>query len=176
MEKHQKPAQPQTNTNVFTIGSIAGHNVVIAGLPAAGNNPAATVVTEMKTTLPNLKFVLLVGIGGGVPVRTDNETIRDGHVVVSKPTGLHSGAIQYDHGKAWTDLQFERAGFLRPPPTVLLNAAQLLAAERDDIPAEDDPVVKNVCRISRLPKYKYPSAEHDHLYPPNHIFRLTALL
>jgi ankyrin repeat protein len=43
---------------------------------------------------------MLVGIGGGVPRKTENEMIRLGDVVVSKPTGEHLGALQYDHGKA----------------------------------------------------------------------------
>jgi nucleoside phosphorylase len=103
--------------------------VVIAGLHQPGNNPAATVVTQMRTTFPNLRFGLLVGIGGGVPVKTDNGIIQLGDVVVSKPAGEHSGAVQYDHGKAETG-QFRRTGALAPPPPVLLNAAQDLAAQR----------------------------------------------
>jgi hypothetical protein len=53
-------------------------------------------------TFPNLRFGLLVGIGGGVPVNTDNGMIWLGDVVVGKPAGGHSGAVQYDHGKAET--------------------------------------------------------------------------
>jgi hypothetical protein len=67
-----------------------------------GNNPAATVVTQTRMTFPNLRFGLLVGIGGGVPVNTDNGMIWLGDVVVGKPAGGHSGAVQYDHGKAET--------------------------------------------------------------------------
>ncbi|KAK2755640.1 ankyrin repeat protein [Colletotrichum kahawae] len=52
-----------------------------------------------------------------------------GHVVVSKPAGGHSGALQYDHGKA-RDGYFERTDALAPPPAVLLNAAQALAVQR----------------------------------------------
>ena len=48
---------------------------------------------------PNLRFGMLVGIGGGVPVKTDNGMIRLGDIVVSKPESGHSGAIQYDHGR-----------------------------------------------------------------------------
>jgi hypothetical protein len=65
----------------------------------------------------------------GVPVQTDNGIIRLGDVVVSKPEGEHSGAVQYDHGKSKAG-QFERTGTLAPPPAVLLNAAQDLAAKR----------------------------------------------
>lgn len=121
-EEHSSLPQTSSDSNFYNLGSINNHNVVIAGLPRAGNCTAATVVTQMKMTFPNLKYGLLVGIGGGVPVKTDNGMIRLGHVVVSEPTGTHSGAIQYDYGKARLG-QFERKGTLAPPPTALLNAA-----------------------------------------------------
>ena len=38
--------------NVYALGSLCGHNVVIVCLPAdrIGNNPAATVATQMRAT------------------------------------------------------------------------------------------------------------------------------
>lgn len=80
-------------------------------------------------TFPNVRFGLLVGIGGGVPMMTDIGRVRLGDVVVSRPTGIHSGAIQFDHGKAHRGT-FVRTGALAPPPAILLQAAQDLAARR----------------------------------------------
>ncbi|KAB5569898.1 hypothetical protein GE09DRAFT_1217350 [Coniochaeta sp. 2T2.1] len=164
-EEHDRLPQPATDHNVYTLGRIAGHNVVIAGLYQPGNNPAATVVTQMRTTFPNLKFGVLVGIGGGVPVRTDTGMIRLGHVVVSKPAGGHSGAVQYDHGKAKAG-RFERTGALAPPPAVLFGAAQELAAKRAR--AREDPLGENIKRIDTsirtLRRYKYPGAAEDRLH------------
>ena len=169
-EEHERLPQPPTHHNVYNLGSIAGHNIVIAGLYQPGNNPAATVVTQMRTTFPNLRFGMLVGIGGGVPVKTDNGMIRLGDVVVSKPTGMHSGAVQYDHGKAKVG-QFERTGALAPPPAVLLNAAQDLAAKRARSPK--DPLEENIKKIDTsirgLRRYKHPGVAHDYLYPPDYI-------
>jgi nucleoside phosphorylase len=96
---------------MYNLGNIAGYNIVIAGLYQPGNYSAATVVTQIKITFPNLKFGLLVGIGGGVPVKTDNRIIQLGDIIVSKPAGGHSGTIQYDHRKAKV-CQFERTGAL----------------------------------------------------------------
>ena len=70
-----------------------------------------------------------LGIGVGMPVKTDNGMTQLGDVVVIKPEGEHSGAIQYDHGRARAG-HFERTGALAPPPAVLLRATQDLAAER----------------------------------------------
>jgi nucleoside phosphorylase len=171
-EEHKRLPQQPADHNVYNLGGIAGHNVVIAGLHQLGNNPAATVVTQMRMTFPNLRFGLLVGIGGGVPVKTDNGMIRLGDVVVSKPAGQHSGAVQYDHGKAKAG-QFERIGALQPPPAVLLNAAQDLAAKRAR--SRRDPVKENIKRIDTsipgLRRYKHPGLGQDHLYKPDYIHR-----
>jgi nucleoside phosphorylase len=169
-EEHERLPQPRADHNVYTMGNIGGHNVVIAGLHQPGNNPAATVVTQMRTTFPGLRFGLLVGIGGGVPVKTDNGMVRLGDVVVSKPTGEHSGAIQYDHGKAEVG-QFRRTGSLAPPPAVLVNAAQDLAAKRARM--RKDPIVGNIKRIDTdipgLRKYRHPGPGQDHLYQADYI-------
>jgi nucleoside phosphorylase len=171
-EEHERLPQSQTDHNAYNLGSIAGHNVVIAGLHHPGNNPAATVVTQMRMTFPNLRFGLLVGIGGGVPATTDNGMIRLGDIVVSKPAGAHSGAVQYDHGKAKAGV-FERTGALAPPPTVLLNAAQDLAAKRARSRQGQDSIEQNIKRIDTrirgLRRYKYPGVSQDHLYRPEYI-------
>lgn len=168
-EEHQALPQPSGDTNIYNLGSINGHNIVIAGLPRAGNCPAATVVTQMRMTFPRLKYGLLVGIGGGVPAKTAHGMIRLGHVVVSEPMGTHSGAVQYDHGKARVG-QFERKGYLTPPPTVLLNAAREVAVRRGRM--DHDPVWKNTQRIpSGCPKFRRfspPGAANDHLYRPDY--------
>ncbi|CAH0028383.1 unnamed protein product [Clonostachys rhizophaga] len=168
-EKHERLSQSPADNNVYNLGSINGHNVVIAGLHESGNCPAATVVTQMRMTFPHLRYGLLVGIGGGVPVETDEGMVRLGHVVVSKPTGQHSGAIQYDHGKA-TQGHFERTGSLMPPPAALLNAAQDLAVNR--MMMDHDPVWRNIQRIQTerrgLRRFKFPGCTADYLYKPHY--------
>lgn len=169
-EEHERLPQPPADHNVYNLGSIAGHNVTIAGLHQPGNNSAAMVVTQMRNTFPNLRFGLLVGIGGAVPAKTDNGVIRLGDVVVSKPAGTHSGAVQYDHGKAKAG-QFERTGALAPPPAVLLNAAQDLAVKRAR--SRTDPVEENIKKIDTsfrgLRRYKHPGLAQDHLYKADYI-------
>ncbi|KAK1633648.1 ankyrin repeat protein [Colletotrichum phormii] len=169
-KEHPPLAKSPTDHNVYSLGSINGHNVVIAGLHQPGNSPAATVVTQMRMTFPNLRFGLLVGVGGGVPVKTDQGPIRLGHVVVSKPAGGYSGALQYDHGKAEGG-HFERTGALAPPPALLLSAAQALAVQRDR--SEFDPVQQSLYRIKtdrpRLRRFQYPGERNDYHYPSNYV-------
>lgn len=165
-EEHEKLPQLPTDHNVYHLGSIAGHNVVIAGMWQAGNPIAATVVAQMRMTFPNVRFGLLVGIGGGVPVVTEDGMIRLGHVVVSKPAGLYSGVIQYDRGKAEAGI-FVRTGALSPPPPVLLLAAQSLGAQRAR--SREDPLLENIRRIDTtipgLRRYRFPGIEKDYLFP-----------
>ncbi|KAJ6007029.1 Disease resistance protein [Penicillium canescens] len=170
-EEHQPLPQPSGDTNVYNLGSINNHNVIIAGLPV-GNCSAATIVTQTMRTFPNLKYGLLVGIGGGVPTKTECGMIRLGHVVVSEPTGIHSGAVQYDRGKAIAG-HFERKVFLAPPPIALLNAAREVAVQRQRM--DYDPIWENLQRIQTnrriFRRFKFPGAANDHLYPPTYTHR-----
>ena len=168
-EEHQNLEQLPSDHNIYNLGSIGGHNIVIAGLAMAGSISAATVVAQMMTTFPNIRFGLLVGTGGGVPVKSDSGMVRLGDVVVSRPTGQHSGTIQFDHGKAEIDV-FKRVGALASPPRLLLSAALDLETQRER--AYQDPVMKNLQKIDTdvpgLRKYKYPGIELDHLYPSDY--------
>ncbi|KAL3477785.1 hypothetical protein BJX99DRAFT_225726 [Aspergillus californicus] len=125
-ETHSNPRQPPSDLNTYTVGAISGHNVVIAPLPAGvyGTTSASYVTASLLSTFPSIRYVLMVGIGGGVPSR--DVDIRLGDVVVSKPSGTHCGVIQYDHGKATRDGRFERTGTLnKPPPSLLTALAEL---------------------------------------------------
>jgi nucleoside phosphorylase/tetratricopeptide (TPR) repeat protein len=125
---HGPLPKPPTDPNAYELGELNGHYIVIAGLPNGiyGKVSAATVVSHMCSTFPQLQYGLMVGIGGGVPSKTND--IRLGDVVVSKPAGKHSGVIQYDYGKATQDGQFESTGTLnKPPPVLLTHMGQLEA-------------------------------------------------
>lgn len=106
-----------------------------------------------------------MGIGGGVPTTTDNGMIRLGDVVVSKPSGEHSGVLQYDHGRAEV-VRFVRTGALAPPPALLLGAAQALAAQRAR--SKEDCLLDNIRRINNnirgLRRYTRPDPALDALY------------
>lgn len=84
------PSLPSKNThgsNVYVFGRVCNHKVVIATLPSGsyGTTSAATTAKEMLLDFPKIRFCLLVGIGGGVP--SEENDIRLGDVVVSKPQG-----------------------------------------------------------------------------------------
>jgi nucleoside phosphorylase len=129
-EKHQElNCDPADNNdeNLYVLGSIGGHNVAIACLPAGsiGNNPAAAVAMQMRATFKAIRLVLMVGIGGGVP--TTEADIRLGDVVVSQPLKVYGGVVQYDFGNTTLN-GFERRGSLNSPPNVLLSALNRVQA------------------------------------------------
>lgn len=109
------------DTNIYTLGSIGGHNVIIACLPddQMGVGAAAAVAAQMKSTFPSIQFGFMVGVGGGIP--TAENDVRLGDVVVSRPDKGHGGVVQYDFGKN-TPSGFQRTGFLNSPPQILLKA------------------------------------------------------
>jgi len=126
-EEHEDLDHDANSTNIYTLGRIGEHNVVIACLPKGqtGTDSATAVATQMKSAFTSIRFGLMVGIGGGVPsLKAD---IRLGDVVVSSPDRVHGGVVQYDSGKA-APSGFGRTGFLNTPPTILLNAVAKLQA------------------------------------------------
>jgi nucleoside phosphorylase len=117
--------QVSSDSNCYTLGRVGNHNVVIACLPVGqlGNNSAATVAAQMKYSFASIRFGLLVGIGGGVPIKND---IRLGDVVVSKPGSNSGGVVQYDFGKTVQGGRFVHTGALNAPPAILLTALATL--------------------------------------------------
>ena len=142
-ELHGEPLdfnQPSTDKLLYTWGSVGEHNVVIASLKAGqyGSVSAAVVATSMLSSFPEIKFGLLVGIGGGIPrMEEDGDTdIRLGDVVVSEPSGSTGGVIQYDFAKAVPGSKLKPNGSLNSPPETLLYALGGLKSQHEDGPSE----------------------------------------
>ncbi|KAE8359467.1 hypothetical protein BDV27DRAFT_168539 [Aspergillus caelatus] len=121
-DKHEDLERSVRDTNHYALGRIAYHHVVAACLPSGeyGTNAAADVVCHLTRSFPELKFCLFFGIGGGVPSRHND--IRLGDAVVSHPTDIHPGVIQYDRGKTTEENRFVRTGSPQRPPRFLMLA------------------------------------------------------
>lgn len=159
-ESHDSQFRNASDTNIYTLGRIGLHNVVIACLPYSqmGTNPAAVVASQMKSTFPTIQFIFMVGIGGGVP-RPDLD-IRLGDIAVSKSNISRAGVVQYDFGKA-TKSGFQRIGFLNNPPPLLLKAIAQLEANHS---RERVGFLDYLSQLSTLEKFKKEAAGPDLLF------------
>jgi nucleoside phosphorylase len=91
---------------VFQAGSMGGHNIIIATLPAGqeyGTGSAAAVASQVKKFFPNLWFGLLVGVAAGLPDLPRERDIRLGDVLVGLADGESAGLIPYELGKETKD-------------------------------------------------------------------------
>ncbi len=156
--EHGRPAErgaaAAADDNNYFLGSIAGHNVVIACLPVGSSGPAsaATVAGHMQRSFPGVRIGLLVGVGSGAPGTLsddeDQDDIRLGDVVVSTPDGSSGGVIEFQREAAVTahDIcgiddgdgvggiifgKFVRARCLNKPPTMLRTALSSLQMEHE---------------------------------------------
>ena len=85
--------QDSTDSNIYTLGRIGKHYVVIACLGGQYGTTSATAVAinMMCTFSKSLRIGLMVGIGGGIPSATHD--IRLGDIVISYPTGTCGGVF-----------------------------------------------------------------------------------
>ena len=159
-EEHETPEQDENDHNLYAVGRVGGHHVVLACLPAGqtGIGSAATVATQLKATFKQIRFMLMVGIGGGVPSKETD--IRLGDVVVSQPNQGHGGVIQYDFGKT-TPNGFERTGFLNSPPQKLLGA---VARMRANHLLQKIKLFDHVSKARHIPEFTRDKAGPDLLY------------
>jgi nucleoside phosphorylase len=161
-EEHSDLERDPTDNdeNLYSLGSIGGHNVVIVCLPAGriGNNPAAAVATQMRATFKAIRFGLMVGIGGGVP--SDDADVRLGDVVVSQPHAMFPGVVQYDAGKA-TPSGFERTGSLNSPPHILLAA---IVKVRANEARSRSKLCEHIAKLEKVGKFLRSKAGPDVLF------------
>ncbi|KAE8135747.1 hypothetical protein BDV38DRAFT_294460 [Aspergillus pseudotamarii] len=156
---HHLLPQTENDYNNYALGSINGHNIVVACLPSGvyGTIAASTVISQLCSTFPRIQFGLMVGIGGGVPsARTD---IRLGDVVVSRPTPTSCG----------------HTGSLNKPPRVLLTAISQI--QSDDImgnrPVHD--IISSTLLKNQAMQEQFSRPEEDLLFHAQYTHQAGAL-
>ncbi|PYI06175.1 purine and uridine phosphorylase [Aspergillus sclerotiicarbonarius CBS 121057] len=153
--------------NSYTFGRMGAHYLVVAVMPETGNNRAASVATQLLNDFRSIRFSLLVGVGGGIPDLANDVDIRLGDVVVSKPSAIFGGVVQFDRGKAHSYNRFERTGMLQKPPDILLSTVQRLEAlhERTDsrIPVFLEDMLERFPKMKKR-NYIYQGASKDQLF------------
>lgn len=104
--------------NHYVLGRIGRHSVMINLPPAGwhGQVHASKIALDMRSTFPRMRFVLLVGIAGGVPSPQD---IRLGDVVLGTQVFPYNTLKNTQYGHVHT-------GSIRSPPRELLEAITFL--------------------------------------------------
>lgn len=142
----------------FCIGQIKTANndlqLVALGMCGMGNNKAAIRAQKMITCFPELKYVIMTGIAGGIPSPEDvTKHVRLGDIIISE------GVIQYDLITETPEGQRCRSNTARPA-SVLLEAVDYVKGYeyRDSIPWHD--YIECYARN----KFKKPPIKKDILY------------
>ncbi|KAK6518696.1 hypothetical protein TWF506_005834 [Arthrobotrys conoides] len=119
-EEHEDLINPLRDKNVYTLGAMGLHNVVITCLPIRcyGTNQMATTAAHMAITFPSIKITLMVGIGAGIPSK-----VKLGDVVISTEW------IQWDLGKAGRGFELNSRHYY--PPKELSAAMSKLQAQQN---------------------------------------------
>jgi hypothetical protein len=128
-EEYEALGHDANNNNIYTLGRVGEHNIIIPCLPAGktGTNSAAAVAVKIKSVFPSIRFGLIVGIKGGVPNIEANIRLRN--VVVNNPHKQRDRVVQYNLEKA-TPNGFEQTGYINSPPRILLNAVSNIQANQ----------------------------------------------
>ncbi|KAF3934310.1 Ankyrin-1 [Dactylella cylindrospora] len=158
--------KPINDNNYYTLGKIKEHNVVLTLLPDGeyGTSSAAAVLKDMLRSFPNIKIVLMVGIGGGVPTNRD---VRLGDIVVSAPRDGDGGVYQYDYGKTIQGQQFKQTGYLSPPPAFLRTATMGLRVKYRRYGNKLEKAVQKILSENpELEEFERPDPSSDRLYKP----------
>lgn len=172
-DHHPTLSNPPEDDNVYTLGRMGVHNVVITCLPSGvyGTTSAATVAIKMRSTFKSIRYGLMVGIGGGAP--SISADIRLGDVVVSNPTDNYGGVVPYDFGKATQGGTFVRTGTLNKPPQALLKAISKVKADYGSQPKEIIKLLSITAtnRANMAHELQSLGQEHDKLFDAqyNHI-------
>ncbi|KGQ07720.1 hypothetical protein BBAD15_g6942 [Beauveria bassiana D1-5] len=91
--------------NVYTTGCIGRHNIVLVHMPSMGKISAAVATSYCRTSFPNIKLAIVVGICGVVPFCvTKGEDITE---IILGDVIIIDAVIHHDHGQQLPD------GFVR---------------------------------------------------------------
>ncbi|KAH8704079.1 hypothetical protein BGW36DRAFT_355458 [Talaromyces proteolyticus] len=109
--------------NTYTLGKILHHNVVLVHMAGMGKGAASQAASSLRSSYPEIKLALVVGVCGGVPSHLDGKyDLILGDVVIS------DGIVQYDYGRQFPDAFLSKSGpeiVARPGPKIRGMLAKL---------------------------------------------------
>ncbi|KAL8709779.1 MAG: hypothetical protein Q9220_005565 [cf. Caloplaca sp. 1 TL-2023] len=170
---HNKPTKWENSSdfaNFCYYGDMNGYNVVIACMPLdhPGKSSAQSLVFPLRRTFPRLRFVLLVGIGGGVPRNpsplTAIDDIRLGDVVIGWAEPGIPAVVEYDYARFRDGDDREPLGILNGPDRALI--AHLTPFLGNRVLGDRLGFRKNMERLTN--DFQHPGLENDILFAANY--------
>lgn len=175
IKKHERPLQFEPNEsdpNSYEWGEVEHTDIVVVSPKEGrgGEGPAATAAARLLSSLPWIKFAVLVGVGSGIP-RADRD-IRLGDVVISLSSKDSGGFTQHDRTEGTDHGVWGQRRSLQPPPDVLVHAVNRLRTVHErqgpdfivrylDGMIDDNP---NMGKQIHDPGYVYQGPENDRLF------------
>ena len=160
--------QARGDQNSYTTGIIGQHNVVLAYMPNMGKVGAAGVAASLRSSFPEIRLALVVGICGGVPFGTDQEEILLGDIIISQALVQYDFGRQYHEALKEKDTPEDRLG--RPSQKIRGFLAKLQTYRYYSRVQNDISLYLKELQ-QKLPKVKYPGAENDKLYQPLYLHK-----
>ena len=157
--------------NAYSIGVIAGHNVVLAHMPSMGKVSAASVAVGVRWSFACIEYAFVVGICGGVPF-SGKEEVMLGDVIVSQVL------VQYDLGKQYPNA-FEAKTAVedslgRPSQEIRSVLSKLKTSHHRRLMQEETTTHLQAIQQT-LPETTYPGSESDRLYVASYLHKHRAV-
>lgn len=154
--------------NAYTTGRIGAHDVVLAFMPGMGKGSAAGVAASFRSSFPNVKLGLVVGICGGVPSEINSkEEIILGDVIVS------TGLVQFDLGRQYSDKVVRKDTLednLGQPNNEIRSFLAKMAGLQGQKQLKNDTLTYLAAILAQqdFENSRYPGPEEDKLYEANY--------
>ncbi|GAA88054.1 penicillin-binding protein [Aspergillus luchuensis IFO 4308] len=155
------------DSNTYTLGRMGRHNTALVHLPGMGKSVAAQASSSIRSTYPNIKLALVVGICGGVPYKKGNKEILLGDIVVS------DGIIQHDFGRRIPGAFLPKASVADGLGRPIVNIRGFLSKLKTTLEQQhvSNKMTEYMGAMNEKPGNntgRYPGVEQDKLYEPSY--------
>ncbi|KAK6502064.1 hypothetical protein TWF481_009877 [Arthrobotrys musiformis] len=178
-ETHGRLRALEGDDNFYTLGRIGEHNVVLMTASRPGIDSVNHLATNMARTFRKLRFIFLIGIGGGAPMApvgedSDQHDLMLGDVVVSFQENEHDKGpgyvYQHDYGKHLGNGEFDNRSYIRKPPAEIINIIRgwkinrLLKRTKLEVYLQEAVDKARTFRKREYNEFKFPGRDKDELY------------
>jgi nucleoside phosphorylase len=155
--------------NSYDFGRTGRHNVVVVTLPSMGKVSASSAARSLSMSFGSVKLALLVGICGGVPVKSDGTEILLGDVIMSEIIVELDFGRQYPMGFKRKDTIMDVHGKPNDEILGLLNRWKILH-HLHELRKQS---LSHLTKLLQKPNLntRYPGADEDKLFEPDYIHK-----